>query len=128
MSSRRHHLGAVTAATARARVTARSNVVMLSSHASAFARGDATIVPQSSVASRARVNRACEAKESRIGKQPVVVPKGVTYTLKDNFLTVKVRGRRSRTGGGHGDALIYAASRARVGERRGRSRVDAGRR
>lgn len=31
------------------------------------------------------------AGESRIGKHPVTVPKGVTYTLKDNFLSVKVR-------------------------------------
>ena len=31
------------------------------------------------------------AKESRIGKHPVAVPKGVTYTLKDNHLAVKVR-------------------------------------
>ena len=31
------------------------------------------------------------AKESRIGKHPVQVPKGVTYTLKDNHLAVKVR-------------------------------------
>lgn len=31
------------------------------------------------------------AKESRIGKHPVTVPKGVTYTLKDNHLAVKVR-------------------------------------
>lgn len=31
------------------------------------------------------------AGESRIGKEPVTVPKGVTYTLKDNFLSVKVR-------------------------------------
>ena len=31
------------------------------------------------------------AGESRIGKHPVPVPKGVTYTLKDNFLSVKVR-------------------------------------
>lgn len=30
------------------------------------------------------------AKESRIGKHPVQVPKGVTYTLKDNHLSVKV--------------------------------------
>jgi len=30
-----------------------------------------------------------EAGESRIGKQPVAVPKGVTYTLKDNHLAVK---------------------------------------
>mmetsp|Transcript_6627 Transcript_6627/g.29952 ORF Transcript_6627/g.29952 Transcript_6627/m.29952 type:complete len:236 (+) Transcript_6627:36-743(+) len=29
------------------------------------------------------------AKESRIGKHPVQVPKGVTYTLKDNHLSVK---------------------------------------
>ena len=32
-----------------------------------------------------------EAKESRIGKNPVAVPKGVTYTLKNNHLFVKVR-------------------------------------
>ena len=31
------------------------------------------------------------AGESRIGKHPVPVPKGVTYTLKDNHLAVKVR-------------------------------------
>jgi large subunit ribosomal protein L6 len=29
------------------------------------------------------------AKESRIGKYPVPVPQGVTYTLKDNHLAVK---------------------------------------
>ena len=34
------------------------------------------------------------AKESRIGKHPVPVPKGVTYTLKDNHLAVKVRSPR----------------------------------
>ena len=33
------------------------------------------------------------AKESRIGKHPVPVPKGVTYTLKDNHLAVKVRAK-----------------------------------
>jgi hypothetical protein len=34
------------------------------------------------------------AKESRIGKHPVPVPQGVTYTLKDNHLAVKVRSPR----------------------------------
>ena len=38
-----------------------------------------------------RAPLAVVAKQSRIGKQPVPVPKGVTYTLKDNHLSVKVR-------------------------------------
>lgn len=64
--------------------------MMLTSNASAFARGDtATINQRSTSAQRACVRRVVEAKESRIGKQPVPVPKGVTYTLKDNHLSVK---------------------------------------
>ena len=38
-----------------------------------------------------RAPLAVVAKQSRIGKHPVPVPKGVTYTLKDNHLSVKVR-------------------------------------
>lgn len=38
-----------------------------------------------------RVPMRVMAGESRIGKHPVQVPKGVTYTLKDNLLKVKVR-------------------------------------
>jgi len=73
--------------------------MMLTSNASAFARGDtATINQRSTSAQRACVRRVVEAKESRIGKQPVPVPKGVTYTLKDNHLSVKVRGRTKRRG------------------------------
>ncbi len=49
------------------------------------------IGPAHPLAHRARVTRVVEAKESRIGKKPVAVPKGVTYTLKDNHLAVKVR-------------------------------------
>jgi len=72
--------------------------MMLTSNASAFARGDtATINQRSTSAQRACVRRVVEAKESRIGKQPVPVPKGVTYTLKDNHLSVKVRGRTKET-------------------------------
>lgn len=71
--------------------------MMLTSNASAFARGDtATINQRSTSAQRACVRRVVEAKESRIGKQPVPVPKGVTYTLKDNHLSVKVCGRATR--------------------------------
>jgi len=112
--SRRHQGGARDApATPARRHIARASVVMLAAHASSFTRGDATIVPQSSVASRRRVNRVCEAKESRIGKHPVAVPKGVTYTLKDNFLSVKVRTRvNGRTGRrwmeGDFDCIAYA--------------------
>ena len=69
-------------------------VAMLASHVSAFARGDAMMTPQHSKrSSGARVTRVVEAKESRIGKKPVAVPRGVTYTLKDNHLAVKVRAR-----------------------------------
>jgi hypothetical protein len=71
--------------------------MMLTSNASAFARGDtATINQRSTSAQRACVRRVVEAKESRIGKQPVPVPKGVTYTLKDNHLSVKVCERATR--------------------------------
>ena len=31
------------------------------------------------------------AKESRIGNRPITLPKGVTVTLKDNNVAVKVR-------------------------------------
>ena len=67
---------------------------MLASQVSTFARGDATISPQSTARGRTVVRATIEAKESRIGKQPVAVPKGVTYTLKDNYLAVKVRAAR----------------------------------
>ena len=67
---------------------------MLASQVSTFARGDATISPQSTARGRTVVRATIEAKESRIGKQPVAVPKGVTYTLKDNHLAVKVRAAR----------------------------------
>ena len=40
--------------------------------------------------SAARAPLRVVAGESRIGKHPVPVPKGVTYTLKDNHLAVKV--------------------------------------
>lgn len=74
--------------------TGPAGTMMLTSNASAFARGDtATINQRSTSAQRACVRRVVEAKESRIGKQPVPVPKGVTYTLKDNHLSVKVCGR-----------------------------------
>ena len=43
--------------------------------------------------SAARAPLRVVAGESRIGKHPVPVPKGVTYTLKDNHLAVKVRAR-----------------------------------
>jgi len=43
--------------------------------------------------SAARTPLRVVAGESRIGKHPVQVPKGVTYTLKDNHLAVKVRAR-----------------------------------
>ena len=39
----------------------------------------------------ARVPVRIEAGESRIGKEPIKVPKGVTYTLENNHLKVKVR-------------------------------------
>jgi hypothetical protein len=67
---------------------------MLASQVSTFARGDATFSPQSTARGRTVVRATIEAKESRIGKQPVAVPKGVTYTLKDNHLAVKVRATR----------------------------------
>lgn len=42
--------------------------------------------------SRSRLNAVVvQAKESRIGSKPIVVPKGVTVDLKDNHLKVKVR-------------------------------------
>lgn len=66
---------------------------MLASQVSTFARGDATISSQSSTRRTTSVRRVVEAKESRIGKQPVQVPQGVTYTLKDNHLAVKVRAK-----------------------------------
>merc|ERR1712159_717663 len=62
---------------------------MLASQVSTFARGDGTISSQSSTRRTTSVRRVVEAKESRIGKQPVQVPQGVTYTLKDNHLAVK---------------------------------------
>ena len=40
--------------------------------------------------SAARIPLRVVAGESRIGKHPVPVPQGVTYTLKDNHLSVKV--------------------------------------
>lgn len=52
------------------------------------------VTARTGVKSATRVPMLVEAnitKQSRIGKQPVVVPKGVTYTLKDNHLSVKVR-------------------------------------
>lgn len=37
-----------------------------------------------------------EAKESRIGRAPIVIPKGVTVTLDGQTLKVKVRRRLAR--------------------------------
>ena len=111
---------------------------MLTSNASAFARGDtATINQRSTSAQRACVRRVVEAKESRIGKQPVPVPKGVTYTLKDNHLSVKVRGGSDEAEGGGGGRRVEGIKnnvfhRARALEtgierRRGLGRGDVGR-
>ena len=62
-------LSALARATRRARVAARAGAKPVSA-----ARAPLRVV----------------AGESRIGKHPVPVPKGVTYTLKDNHLAVKV--------------------------------------
>ena len=64
------------------------------------------------------------AKESRIGKHPVQVPKGVTYTLKDNHLSVKVSSQhlvhlpRNPRGAARGGATLGSVRGARVAEAR----------
>jgi hypothetical protein len=63
---------------------------MLAAQVSSFVRGDTTIRAKRAESTKPTARRAIEAKESRIGKVPVAVPKGVTYTLKDNMLAVKV--------------------------------------
>lgn len=45
-------------------------------------------------AASARGAFVVECKESRIGKLPVPVPKGVTVTIDNNKVTAKVSGRR----------------------------------
>uniref|UniRef100_A0A6U0B6U3 Large ribosomal subunit protein uL6 alpha-beta domain-containing protein n=1 Tax=Ostreococcus mediterraneus TaxID=1486918 RepID=A0A6U0B6U3_9CHLO len=62
---------------------------MLAAQVSSFVRGDTTIRAKRAESTKPTARRAIEAKESRIGKVPVAVPKGVTYTLKDNMLAVK---------------------------------------
>lgn len=47
--------------------------------------------------SASRVPVRVVAGESRIGKAPVLIPQGVTYTLADNLLKVKVRPRMHRS-------------------------------
>jgi|APGre2960657444_1045066.scaffolds.fasta_scaffold00367_12 hypothetical protein len=56
--------------------------------------GDAAALRRSgSHAACSRVAVVTTAKESRIGKVPITLPKGVTVTLKENHMTVKVRSR-----------------------------------
>ena len=82
---------------ARRRHIAPHARTMLAAHTSSFVRGDTTASLRAKRAEgkTAAPRRAIEAKESRIGKVPVAVPKGVTYTLKDNMLSVKVRSWRA---------------------------------
>ena len=60
-----------------------------------------------------RAPLAVVAKQSRIGKKPVPVPKGVTYTLKDNLLAVKVRARPLSRTNSYGAARCEAITRSR---------------
>jgi len=88
---------------------------MLTAHASAFVRGDSAIRAKRAESTKVPVRRAIEAKESRIGKVPVAVPKGVTYTLKNNMLSVKVRIRESfKSANARADVRTIATSRANL--------------
>lgn len=60
--------------------------------------GGARVASRATTKAVSRVAVRVEAKESRIGKHPVQVPKGVTFSLKDNFLSVKVSRRRTCRG------------------------------
>lgn len=64
-------------------------MLALSSVQSGFASGETVRMKAS--ARRASVSVAIEAKESRIGKMPVPVPKGVTVTIDNNLMTAKAR-------------------------------------
>jgi len=63
--------------------------------------------------SAARAPLRVVAGESRIGKHAVPVPKGVTYTLKDNLLAVKVRARPLSRTDSYGAARCGAITRSR---------------
>mmetsp|Transcript_25766 Transcript_25766/g.63388 ORF Transcript_25766/g.63388 Transcript_25766/m.63388 type:complete len:220 (+) Transcript_25766:68-727(+) len=60
----------------------------LSARQTSFAGASVRVTARTGVTA-ARVPLRIEAKESRIGKEPVAVPKGVTYTLENNHLKVK---------------------------------------
>lgn len=61
-----------------------------SSQQSSFASGVSLRAPRAACVATQRVSLCVVAGESRIGKKPCVVPKGVTVTLKGQHLSVKV--------------------------------------
>lgn len=63
---------------------------------SSFAKGVSLRAPRAAAVSTQRVSLSVVAGESRIGKNPCKVPAGVTVTLKEQHLSVKVRPCLSR--------------------------------
>ncbi len=77
--------------------------------------GDAAALRRSSSAAHASTQRVVltvEAKESRIGKASIKVPKGVTVSLKDNHMIAKARRVRA------GDAARFPACSRADGDNR----------
>lgn len=67
-------------------------MLALSSVTSTFASGD-VLRAKAAPAASCRTVLTVECKESRIGKMPVPVPKGVTITIENNKVVAKVRPR-----------------------------------